>query len=67
MIGPAMSAVAEAVRHLVGRGLVVGTGDAERDVGLRYAEVARDLVPELGPTLEYVLHAHLREQLNVTR
>jgi len=62
VIGPAMSAVAEAVRLLAGE-VVVGTGAGEREVGVRFAQMTRDLVPKLGPTLEYVFHAHLREQL----
>jgi len=38
-------------------------GDTERDVGLRYAEVARETAPLLGPVLEYVLNQHLVEQI----
>ena len=36
-------------------------GDTERDVGIRYAQVSRELVPMLGPTLEHALRIHMRE------
>jgi adenylate cyclase len=62
VVGPAMATVAQAVRVLAGE-LVVSTGVSERDMGIRFAEMTRDLVPELGPMMEYVLEAHLREQL----
>jgi adenylate cyclase len=62
VIGEAMARVAAAVRGLVGDAFMQ-PGDTERDVGLRYAEAARSLTPELGEMLEYVLNQHLREQL----
>ena len=62
VIGEAMSRVAAAIRNLVGERLLQ-PGDTERDVGLRYAELARETAPLLGPVLEYVLNQHLVEQI----
>jgi len=62
VIGEAMSRVAAAIRNLVGE-RIVRPGDTERDVGLRYAELARETAPLLGPVLEYVLNRHLVEQI----
>ena len=62
VIGEAMSRVAGAIRNLVGQRLL-RPGDTERDAGLRYAEVARETAPLLGPVLEYVLNQHLVEQI----
>jgi adenylate cyclase len=62
VIGEAMSRVAGAIRNLVGERLL-RPGDTERDLGLRYAEVARETAPLLGPVLEYVLNQHLVEQI----
>jgi adenylate cyclase len=62
VIGEAMSRVAAAIRNLVAESLLQ-PGDTERDVGLRYAEVARETAPLLGPVLEYVLNQHLVEQI----
>jgi adenylate cyclase len=62
VIGEATSRVAAAIRNLVGDSLL-RPGDTERDVGLRYAEVARDTAPLLGPVLDYVLNQHLVEQI----
>jgi adenylate cyclase len=62
VIGEAMSRVAAAIRNLVGESLL-RPGDTERDVGVRYAEVARETAPLLGPVLEYVLNQHLVQQI----
>jgi adenylate cyclase len=62
VIGEATSRVAAAIRNLVAESLL-RPGDTERDLGLRYAEVARDAAPLLGPVLEYVLNQHLLEQI----
>jgi adenylate cyclase len=62
VIGEATSRVAAAIRNLVGETLL-RPGDTERDLGLRYAEVARETAPLLGPVLEYVLNQHLLEQV----
>jgi adenylate cyclase len=62
VIGEATSRVAAAIRNLVNESLL-RPGDTERDVGLRYAEVARETAPLLGPVVEYVLNQHLVEQI----
>jgi adenylate cyclase len=62
VIGEAMSRVAAAIRNLVVQSHL-RPGDTERDVGLRYAELARETAPLLGPVLEYVLNQHLVEQI----
>jgi adenylate cyclase len=62
VIGEATSRVAAAIRNLAAESLL-RPGDTERDVGLRYAEVARETAPLLGPVLEYVLNQHLVEQI----
>jgi adenylate cyclase len=62
VIGEATSRVAAAIRNLAAESLL-RPGDTERDIGLRYAEVARETTPLLGPVLEYVLNQHLVEQI----
>jgi adenylate cyclase len=62
VIGEATSRIAAAIRNLVGESLL-RPGDTERDLGLRYAAVAREVAPLLGPTVEYVLKQHLIEQI----
>ena len=62
VLGVAMSQVAAANRSLVVEALV-HAGDTERDVGLRFAEVARTLGPLSGESLSYILNLHLREQV----
>jgi adenylate cyclase len=62
VIGEATSRVAAAIRNLAADSLL-RPGDTERDVGLRYAEVARETAPLLGPVLEYVLNQHMVEQI----
>src|SRR5262249_55725401 len=52
--------VADANRQLV-RSTLVEAGDTELEVGLRFAHAAEELVPRLGPVLQYVLAAHQRE------
>ncbi len=62
VMGRAMAELAEAIRRLATETLA-RPGDTELDLGLRLADFARRLGPELGPTLESVLHAHLRDQV----
>ncbi len=60
VIGLAMSQVAAASRALVAES-TLAEGSNELEVGRRLAEGARELVPMMGPVLEYVLSLHLRE------
>jgi adenylate cyclase len=62
VIGMAMGQIAAASRDLIGDAFLE-PGDTELDVGLRYAEAARRLMPMLGPMLQYVLGLHQREQV----
>jgi len=62
VIGMAMAQVAAANRELVGS-TFMQPGDTERDLGLRYAQAARELGPVLAPVLRDVLNLHLREQV----
>lgn len=61
-IGMAMAQVAAATRELVGQALMQ-PGDTERDLGLRYAQAARELGPMFEPVLRDVLNLHMREQV----
>ena len=65
VIGMAMAQVAAANRELIGEALM-RPGDTERDLGLRYAQAARELAPMLTPVLGDVLNLHLREQVRHT-
>ena len=60
VIGEGMARAADAIGSLVGRSLL-RPGDTERDLGLRYAEVARALTPIAGRQFEYVFKLHLRD------
>jgi adenylate cyclase len=62
LIGMAMSQVAAGTRELITTEMVQ-PGDTERDLGLRMAQIARELGPLLGATLQQVLMLHLREQV----
>jgi adenylate cyclase len=62
VMGQSMARVADTVRELVGE-VFMDAEASERDLGLAYAEVARELTPELGPMLEYILHTHLTQQI----
>jgi adenylate cyclase len=62
VIGMAMAQVADANRQLI-REALVEAGDTELDVGLRFAHAAQELIPMLGPVLQYVLAAHQREMI----
>jgi adenylate cyclase len=55
VIGMAMAQVAAASRELIGAALM-RPGDTERDLGLRYAQAARELGPMLAPVLRDVLN-----------
>lgn len=61
-VGRGMAEVAVAMRASVGEAFA-RPGDTERDVGLRYAEAARQLVPEMSWMLRYAMGVHLREQV----
>ncbi len=61
VIGHSTSRTASVIREVAGNALIE-PGDTEATLGIRYAEAAQELVPMLGPILEYQLRVHLREQ-----
>jgi adenylate cyclase len=60
--GQGMAATARAMVRITGE-TYLRPGDTEYDLGARYALVAQDLVPHLGPLLEHQLRLHLLEAL----
>lgn len=56
----ASASVADTILGVVGRAFA-RIGDTERDLGLRYADVARELAPLLGPVVERQLRIALGE------
>jgi adenylate cyclase len=60
VLGESQSRVARAVADLTARSLL-RPGVTERDLGLGFAEAARELGPLLGEQLQYVFKLHLRE------
>ncbi|MGZ4202872.1 MAG: adenylate cyclase regulatory domain-containing protein [Thermoleophilaceae bacterium] len=59
VMGDAMSRIAAAVGNVVGQA-VVRPGDTERDLGLRYTQISRELTPLFHPILEHVFTLHQR-------
>jgi adenylate cyclase len=66
VIGQSMASLAEAIRGLINVALIPRNEDSaasERDLGLGYAAVARELLPQLEPLLHDALTAHLLDQI----
>lgn len=61
-IGMATARIAEANRELMIRTLMQ-PGDTERDLALRFANAAEEMLPIFEPTLLYALRAHTLEQI----
>jgi adenylate cyclase len=61
-IGMATARIAEANRELVVRTLMQ-PGDTERDLALRFAAAAKQMLPVFEPTLNYAFRAHMLEQI----
>jgi len=61
-IGMATARIAEANRELA-LDTVVQPGDNERDIAMRLASSARQLMPLVGPTLGYALQVHMIDQI----
>jgi adenylate cyclase len=61
-IGMATARIAEANRELVVRTLMQ-PGDTERDLALRFAAAAEQMLPVFEPTLNYAFRAHMLEQI----
>jgi adenylate cyclase len=62
VLGDSMGRVAATVGGVVGDALAQ-PGDTERDLGLRYAQVTRELGPLLEPLIINVLNLHQRENV----
>lgn len=60
VLGDSMARVAATIGGVVGQTLAQ-PGDTERDLGLRYAQVTRELGPQLEPLILHVLNRHQRE------
>ncbi len=61
-IGMATARIAEGNRELMIRTLMQ-PGDTERDLALRFADAAENMLPVFEPTLLYALRAHTLEQI----
>ena len=61
-IGMGTARIAEANRELVIRTLAQ-PGDSERDLALRFAAAAEQMMPLLGPTVVHALQANMLEQI----
>lgn len=59
VLGDSMARVAATVGGVVGDTLAQ-PGDTERDLGLRYAQITRELGPQLEPLILHVLNLHQR-------
>jgi adenylate cyclase len=62
VVGQSMARTAAAVRRVVGNSLL-NPGDSEMELGMRYADAARQLAPLMGPVMQQQLEVHLREQV----
>lgn len=62
VLGQTMSHLGETLNEVVGDALLQA-GDTERTAGLRWADAAKYMVPQLTPLLEYQLTVHMRERL----
>lgn len=60
VIGEGMARTVDAVLDMAGQALLK-PGESERDIGLRYAEAAEQLIPLLEEQLDYVFNLHMRE------
>jgi len=60
VIGMAMGQIAATTRDVAGDA-ILQPGDTELDVGRRFAAAAANLIPTVGPTLQYAFALHLRE------
>lgn len=62
VMGESMRRTSDAVADLVGEAFLQA-GDSERDLGLRFAEAARELIPLMEDQLDYVFGLHMRERV----
>lgn len=62
VMGNSMARTSDAVLDMAAQALLKA-GESERDVGLRYAEAAKELIPLLQEQLDYVFNLHMRERI----
>jgi adenylate cyclase len=62
VIGESMRRASDAVLDLSGEALLQA-GDSERDLGFRYAEAAKNLIPRMEDQLDYVFNLHMRQRI----
>ena len=60
VMGEGMSRTVDSVLHLAAEAFLE-EGITERDLGLRYAEAAKQLIPLMEEQLDYVFNLHMRE------
>jgi adenylate cyclase len=60
VMGEGMSRTTDAVLHLAGQAFLE-EGITERDLGLRFADAAKQLIPLMEEQLNYVFNLHMRE------
>ena len=61
-IGISTARIAQANRELI-RETLIQPGDTERDLGVRFAGAARQMMPLVAPTLAYAMQTHLLTQI----
>ena len=62
VMGEAMRRTSDAVADMASQAFLQA-GDSERDLGLRFAEAARELIPLMEDQLDYVFNLHMRERI----
>ena len=62
VMGESMRRTSDAVLDLAGQAFLQA-GDSERDLGLRFAEAATELIPLMEDQLDYVFNLHMRERI----
>ena len=62
VMGEGMAKTADAVLDMAGEALMEA-GASERDLGLRFADAANQLIPLMEDQLDYVFNLHMRENL----
>ena len=62
VMGEGLSRTVDAVLDMAGQAFLQ-EGDTERDVGLRYADAAKQLIPLMEEQLDYVFNLHMRERI----
>jgi adenylate cyclase len=60
VMGEGMARTTNAVMDIAGKAFL-RPGDSERDLGLRYAQAAEQLIPLMEEQLDYVFNLHMRE------